>query len=451
MSISEQIAEYVVAAKFSDIPASTLSYTKERILDIAGACLAGSRGWEYSTEVIKGFREFSVGSSTIIGHGERLSCPAAAMVNSAFGHAVELDDGHRNAGVHAGTVVVPTALAVGETLHSSGKEVLVSIILGYDIVYRIARSLNPAQIKKGFHPSASCGTFGAAVAAAKLLGLNKRQVSAALGLAGLQTAGLMEATISGQASKGIMVGHAASAGIISAWLAKQDIVGPDSIFEGKHGIFNTISENVDQESVLRDIGKRFEIVDTYTKLYPTCRHTHPVIESIIDLKKEHHFSEEDICKVVVGTHEVAVRLTGSICTPVVSAEARFSTPFITAVTIREGTVAMQHLETGFLTDENIRKIARLVEVRVDEKINDLFPQKRGAKVEIYLNDGTRLEKTTFTLKGSPDFPVDSTVIDQKFLNCASGIVSQEKISRFITMIEKFEELLDISSIMRLLS
>jgi len=451
MSVSEQMAEFIADAEFNDVPASTLSYTKERILDILGACLAGSRGWEYSAEVVQGFRELAMGSSTIIGRRERLSCPAAAMVNSAFGHAVELDDGHRNAGVHAGTVVVPTALAVGEILHSSGKEVLVSVILGYDIVYRIARSINPAQIKKGFHPSASCGTFGAAAAAARLLGLNKKQISAALGLAGLQTAGLMEATISGQASKGVMVGHAAFAGIISAWLARQNIVGPDSIFEGEHGIFNTMSENIDLESVLKDIGTRFAIVDTYTKLYPTCRHIHPVIESIIDLKNEHSFSEHDICKVVAGTHEVAVNLTGNIYDPVTSAEARFSLPFITAVAIREGTVAMRHLETGYLTDESIRRTARLVEVKVDEKINDLFPGKRGARVEIYLKDGTRLEKTTFALKGSPDLPVDWAVINQKFLGCAAGVLSQESIARLIAMIERFEDLRDAGSIMELLS
>lgn len=449
-SISEQIAGFIAVADFNDIPECTLSYTKERVLDIIGACLAGSRGWQYSTGIVKGLKGLAMGSSTVIGCRERLSCPAAAMVNTAFGHAMELDDGHKNAGVHAGTVVVPTALAVGETLHSSGKEVLASIVLGYEIIYRIARNINPAQITKGFHPSATCGTFGAAAVTAKLLGLNEKQIGAALGLSGLQTAGLMEATISGQASKGVMVGHAAFAGIVSAWLSKEDIVGPDSIFEGRHGVFNTMSEKIDRENVLKGLGTRFEIADTYTKLYPTCRHIHPVIEGIIGLKERYGFSEDDVLEVAVGTHKVAAELTGNIFGPEDSAEARFSTPFITAIALKEGTVGMRHLEAGFLTDPHIREIAQLVRVRVDEEIDSIFPRKRGARVAVVLKDGTRLENTIFDLKGSPGLPVDRDIINNKFIACASGVLPQERISQIIAITDRFEDLEDVGIIMKLL-
>ncbi|MCR4440741.1 MAG: MmgE/PrpD family protein [Peptococcaceae bacterium] len=450
MSLSEKLAGFVAGTDFDDIPANIASYTKERVLDIMAACIAGSRGWEYGAELVKGLKDVAMGFSTVIGRSERLSCPAAAMVNSAFGHAVELDDGHKNAGVHAGTVVVPAALAVGEALRSTGKDVLASIVLGYDIVYRIARSVNPAQIKKGFHPSATCGTFGAAAAAASLLGLDDKQTAAALGLSGMQAAGLMEATLSGQASKCVMVGHAAFAGIVSAWLAKEGLVGPRSILEGQYGIFNTMSEEVDCVSAAGDLGKRFEIVDTYTKLYPTCRHIHPVIESIAALKEECGFSAEDVSRVAVGTHEVAMNLTGHIYEPEDSARARFSIPFISAVVLREGSVGMRHLEPRYLSDPDLKKTARLVEVTVDEEVNRMFPGKRGARVEVFLKDGTRLEKTIYVLKGSPEMPVGWDIICQKFFECASGLMPEKNIFRLVEAIERIEELEDVSRLMELL-
>lgn len=448
--ISRQFADYIAATEFESIPETTVELTKERLIDNIGAGLAGSRSWEFNHRLVKGLKELGSGSATVFGSGEKLSCAAAALANSAFCHSLELDDGHNNAGVHAGAVVIPTALSVGEKMNSSGKELITSIVLGYEVIYRIARSINPNQIRKGFHPSSTCGIFGAAAVAGKLLGLNKDSITNALGLAGLQSAGLMESTLSGQSSKCVMVGHASYAGILSAWLAKEGLQGPSSIFEGKFGFFNTMSEDVQTGNVLEGLGTRFEISDTYTKLYPTCRHIHPAIESVFSLKEEYGFSAEEISRVVVGTHEVAVNMTGRIFEPRDSSEARFSLPYIIAVAIREGSVGVRHLDKSFFSDPILKELSGRVEVRLDREVSGKFPAKRGARVQVILKDGRILEKTTYVLKGSPDLPVDRNEIHKKFFECASGVLKQESAVDFIDAVNGIQDRSDTRVIMKLL-
>lgn len=448
--ISRQFADYIAKTEFGSIPEATVELTKDRLIDNIGAGLAGSRSWEFSHRLLKGLKELGSGSATVFGCEEKLSYAAAALANSAFCHSLELDDGHNNAGVHAGAVVIPTALSVGEKMNSSGKDLITSIVLGYEVIYRIARNINPNQIRKGFHPSSTCGIFGAAAVAAKLLGLDEDGITNALGLAGLHSAGLMEATLSEQSSKCVMVGHASYAGILSAFLAKEGLQGPSSIFEGKFGFFNTMSEDVRVEDVLEGLGTRFEISDTYIKLYPTCRHIHPAIESLFFLKEEYGFSAGEISRVIVGTHEVAVDLTGRIFEPADPSEARFSLPYIAAVAIREGSVGVRHLEKDFFSDPVLRELAGRIEVRLDPEVNGEFPTKRGARVQVILKDGRSLEKTTYVLKGSPDLPVDRNEIHGKFFECASRILKQETAVALIDAVNGIQCHADTRSIMKLI-
>lgn len=449
-SISQKFAYFIQSTYFEDLPDDIVSFTKERILDTISACIAGSYGWEHNKELIKSLACYGLGQGTIIGRKEKASTAAAAMINSTYTHAVELDDGHKNAGVHAGAVVIPAALAVAEQQGSSGKEFLTAVVLGYEVAYRLARHMNPAEIEKGFHPSATCGALGAAAAAAKLLHCDAASIANALGLAGLQAAGLMEATLSAQSSKCVMVGHGALAGVTAAYLAKDGFPGPIQIFEGKSGLLQAMSSNVDIESITAGLGERFEIVDTYVKLYPTCRHVYPAIEGILAIREEYSFDLENIEKIIVGTFPIAVNLTGSIYEPEDSAKARFSAPFSVAVALKEGTVGMNHLDKKSLMRKDLRNLARLVDVRVDEDIVKEFPKKRGAKVQVYLNDGSLFEKTVFKLKGSPDIPVGWDELNQKFMNCSSNVLTKKKSADVIEAIRKLDELASVTQLLSLL-
>lgn len=450
-SISRQFADFIQNISFEDLSDSIVLYTKERILDTLGVCIAGSYGWEHNKALIESLGCFGLGQGTIVGNKNKASTAVAAMINSAFAQSVELDDGHKNAGVHAGAVVIPAALAVAEQQGSSGKEFLTAVVIGYEIVYRLARHMNPAEIEKGFHPTTTCGTIGAAAAAVKLLKCDTESIAAALGLAGLQASGLMEVTLSAQSSKPVMVGHGALAGVAAAYLAQSGLPGPDQIFEGKSGLFQAMSANVDLQGTAAELGVRLEIVDTYVKMYPTLRHIQPAIEGILSLREKFCFTPEDIQRIIVGTFPIAVKLTGTIYKPESIVRARFSMPFAIAVALMEGTEGLTRLEQHLLVRPDLLDLARLVEVRVDEDICREFPKKRGAKVQVYLKDGRLIEKSVFTLKGSPDLPVSWEELRQKFLACASPVYSEEISAVLLNTIKNIDTLNNISQLTRILS
>lgn len=448
MFLTQNFAGFIAETHFKDLPGQVVCQAKERVMDTLGAALAGSRNWEYAEKLKEACRQLGSGPCGVIGGGDRVYSPAhAAMISAAFAHAVELDDGHRNAGCHAGAVVVPTAMVLGQALGRSGKEVVTAVALGYEVVYRIASHVNPEQISKGFHPSSNCGAFGAAAVAGKLMGLDGEQLANALGQAGMLASGTMEATKSGQRSKCVQVGNAAYNGVLAALLARTGMEGCLSALEGPSGLFATQSEGVDAEDVCRGLGEVWSIGDTYNKLYPCCRHAQPGIEAAMDLSAEHHIRPEDVERVWIGTHQVAYDLTGSIKAPKNAGEAKFSLAYGTAVALREHCFGVAHLTEPSFTDAGTLALARRVSVTVDPDVQAVYPRKRGAKVKITLKDGTVYEKELYDLKGSPNYPVGWGELSAKFIANAGAALGGGTASHLLEDLARLEELDSLDPIM----
>lgn len=451
MLITQKFAGFIEQTNYDSLSTETVTLAKERILDTLGSALAGCASWDYRASFIDACRNLGAGDSSII-CSEKKEFPAAraAMINATFAHAIELDDGHKNAGVHAGAVVIPAAFAIGEKLGSSGKDIITAVVIGYEVVYRIASHVNPKQIQKGFHPSGNCGTFGAMAVAGKLMGLNKEQLANGLGFAGLFAAGLMEATQTGQQSKCIQVGNAAYNGISAAYMAQSGMEGTTTVFEGKTGFFNAQSENVDIEDVCRGLGTVFTIGDTYSKLYPTCRHSQPAIEAVLDIIEKECFDCEEVEQVLVGTHQVAYDLTGTIHEPKDAGEAKFSLPYGVALALNEHSVGVCHITPEYWNNPLNKKLAALVQVNVNPEIQAKFPAKRGAKVEIILKDGRRFVRECYDLKGSPNNPVGWRELATKFVGNATGVVSQTNIEQLMQRIADLELEQSVTTVINLL-
>lgn len=452
MFLTQSFARFIAGTRFDDLPEQVVCQARERIMDTLGAALAGSCNWEYAEKLKQACRQLGSGSCGVIGGGGRVYSPAhAAMISATFAHAVELDDGHRNAGCHAGAVVVPTAMVLGQAMGRTGKEVLTAVVLGYEVVYRIASHVNPRQINKGFHPSSNCGAYGAAAVAGKLMGLDGERLANALGQAGMLASGTMEATRSGQRSKCVQVGNAAYNGIMAAYLAQTGMEGCLSALEGPSGLFATQSEDVDAEDVCRGLGRVWSIGDTYNKLYPSCRHAQPGIEAAMDLSAEHQIRPEDVESVRIGTHQVAFDLTGSIKAPKNGGEAKFSLAYGTAVALREHCFGVAHLTEPSYTDAGTLELARRVSVTVDPDVQAVYPQKRGARVRITLKDGTVYEKELYDLKGSPSNPVGWRELSAKFAANAQAALPKENAAKLLKLLEKPDTLENMGSIMELLT
>lgn len=447
----KMLSRFVCHTRYETLPETVVCCVKERIIDIMSAAMAGASLWEKSGEIIKTAKDMELaGNSTVIGRNVTVSFPAAAAINCAYAHSVELDDGHKNAGIHAGAVVVPTALSLAEKIGVGGSEVIAAIVVGYEVAYRFAVSMSPLMIENGYHPSAICGTMGAAAAAASIMKLDCRQTAEALSLSALFASGTMEATHSGQSSKGAMVGHAAFAGINAAVMAKNGFVGPHAPFSGASGLFKIIAGgNVDVEKMLKRIGEEYWIKDTYVKLYPTCRHTHAPIEGAIAICSENDVEWSDIAKAEIGTYPIAYQLTGAEELPSDTQRARFSTRYCVASAMLNRSFGIADLKDDNLRDERRRRLSGLVRVYIDDEVTREFPQRRGARIRIELANGKAFEKTLYDLKGAPENPVDFADLCSKFENMASATLSKVMIEKICEEVANLERLRDIRAFISL--
>lgn len=429
MSYATILADFIANTNYEDIPAETIAVAKERLLDTIGAMIAGRAGWAYGDALIEAMKPLGTGNSPVLGPDRESRFPAAraAMLDATFAHAIELDDGHTFAGVHAGAVIVPTALVMGEELGASGKEVLTAIVLGYETVYRMAVAQSPQLIDHGFHPSATCDTVGAMAVTGKLMKLNAQQLANGLGMSALQAAGLMEATVSGQQSKCVMVGNAAYAGICCAYVARAGLEGSTTAFDGKTGLFQAMSKPIDAEEALKDLGKPFWIGNTYMKMYPTCRPAQPAIEGALNIAKSHIIDPNKVERIEVRTDRTAYTMAGSIVAPRDPGEARFSIAYGIAVVLTDGVFSFHHLTEPYYTNDTYLKTARKVITGIDKAIDSMYPWRRGACVRIIMQDGAAYLSDCFDLRGSPQNPVDHETLQRKFVSLSSGILQHDAI------------------------
>ncbi|WP_458404982.1 MmgE/PrpD family protein [Methanobrevibacter sp.] len=342
--------------------------------------------------------------STVIGTRYKTDVLNAAFVNGVAAHVLELDDGHRGAQIHLGAVIFPTALAISESYDLTGKEFLEGVMVGYEVGILLGKIVNPEHRNRGFHTTATIGTFVAGVVASKLLKLDDEQILNTLGLCGTQAAGLLESDHGGSMGKSLHAGKAVYNGILSAYLARNGFTGSETIFEGKEGFLKTMVYNEDYnieefsfENALKDVGN-VRVRDIYFKKYPFCRHLHSSIDTALKLKASIGEEYDHIENVAIKTYSVAAEHDNF--NPKNVEELKQSLPYAVAIALVVGEVSVdginQLIEYGLLdnysTVDTVNSIKRLVNNMVilsDDKLNELYPNKRPSNVIIKLDKNFR--------------------------------------------------------------
>lgn len=344
--------------------------------------------------------------ATAFGINKKLPVANAAFCMGAIGHSVELDDGHRFGTCHPAVAVIPAALTIGERNQKSFKEIITAIIKGYDAMLRIARSINPSHLNRGFHTTGTAGTIGSAIACAHLLGMDSLSTTYCMSLAGLQSCGLQEMLHDHPSIKPIQAGRAASTGVMAGDLVMLGAKSPRTLFEGKHGWLKAMSDRYSEEALMGELGQRWEILYTYTKLYPTCRHCHPAIDLAIAIREQLlDIDLSGIKSINVKTYSVTLSEVAEKVVPRNFEEALFSMPFSLAIALKEGEVNLHHFSPANLRDESLIKLAKKVHISLDKEIDANYPLHRGAILQIILNDGKSFEKQTQLPKGEPELPL----------------------------------------------
>jgi 2-methylcitrate dehydratase PrpD len=441
--LASQLAKFIHDLKYEDLPGNVVERAKTCFLDYIGVALAGYQS-ELGKKVISIMKSLGgVSESTIIGDGTRIPSVNAAYVNGVLAHIHELDDGHRYAMGHPGAPVISAALAVGERVGASGKELIEAIVAGYEVFIRVGTAVNPSHFRRGFHTTGTCGALAAAAAAGKLLNLDIDELSNAIGIAATQASGLMEVTRGESVIKPLQPARAAQSGVLSALLAQAGLTAPESMLEGESGFFRAYSDECDVTKVLDGLGSIYKIVEVYFKFHASCRHTHPAIDATLELKRKHNISPQDVKEVEVRTYSAAYEVCGKEYEPKTPSTAKFSIPYCIAVALTYGYVNPEFFTFDKIQDREILALAGKVRVVPDPELDKLVPRERGAKVKIYLNSGRFVEAYIRNPYGEPETPPTSNDLKNKFRSLASVTLPTQNINELISIIDYLDNVSDI--------
>jgi len=410
-----KLANFYAPLTVRDIPKHVMEKGRRVLVDFLCETAAGYKEGEFAGIYNLYAREQGGRpDATILCDGSKVPATNAAMAMGIMAHSIELDDGHRWGTSHPAVAVIPAVLALGEKLEASFDEILKGIVIAYDVMLRAARAINPSHLKRGFHSTGTCGSLGAAAGCASLLKLDAEKFAYAVSLGGLQSAGLQEMLHDNPGIKTLQPGKAAFAGILSAELAERGARSPRTLFEGQHGWLKAMcAGEYSEKALVGDLGERWEVLYTYTKLYPTCRHSHAAIDLIREAKSKLDCDETDVGSILIRTYDLGIVEVGQIFAPKTFEEAMFSMPFSLAVALRKGNVTLQDYTPELLGDEALRNLTKNVRIESDARMNEIYPEERGAWIRVELKDGRTFEKGIPVAKGEPENPVDDADLKDK--------------------------------------
>ncbi len=397
MTITTEYAEYVTGLEYEDIPGDVIDYAKILTLDAIGISIGARSRAESSDSFVEGIDSLADGGdATVFATGEQLEPEYAALLNGALIHSLDYDDTHRGASHHPGATVIPAAIATAESLDRSvdGEELLTAIVAGYEINCRLGQAINPeSHYGRGFHGTATCGTFAATAAAAKIAGVSTEELVNAFGLNGSQAAGSMQYLANGSWNKRAHPGLSAHSAILAVRFAEAGFYGTEAPIEGEDGFFNAYSDDSKPELATKDLGEEFELTETGVKPYPCCRYMHAPLDGIFGLIEEGSIDASDVERVVVELAEPGVDLVGRPTerkeNPESFVDAQFSMQFGVALALNVGEASVDSfLEYCDSYGEEFARIMEATEVRSSDAVNDVYPEKWCANVAIETADGT---------------------------------------------------------------
>ncbi|MCH8239132.1 MAG: MmgE/PrpD family protein, partial [Proteobacteria bacterium] len=311
--ITKRLAIFAADLRYEDLPPEIIARAKRLILDLSGIIIRARHDVESTPSLISAVERLGLtdGACSVMGDGRSYAPGAAALINGTLAHSLDFDDTHAEASLHSSAPIVPAALAAAEMSDASGKELIAAMVAGYEIQIRLSLALNPSDhYDRGFHPTATCGIFGAAAAAGKLLGMDADGIRNAFGIALSQAAGSMEFLTDGAWTKRSHVGQAAQNGLICAVMACEGFKGVECAFEGRAGFFNAYAPNPDPDKAVEGLGTHWETMRLAVKPYPSCRYSHAAIDGIVALVKQHDIKADDVEEVEIGVAETGWKVIG---------------------------------------------------------------------------------------------------------------------------------------------
>ena len=419
---SRELASFAANLQARDIPSDVMSRAEDLLVDWFGSAIAGknARPVEIITQFAQsmgGFVGSHSGPSEILVSRKTSSPFLAAMANAAASHVAEQDDVHNGSVFHPATVVFPPALACAQAIGASGEDLLVASVAGYEVGIRVGEFLGRSHYKV-FHTTGTAGTLAAAAAVGRLLKLNPEQMLHAFGSAGTQSAGLWEFLRDAADSKQLHTAHAASTGLMSAYIAQAGFTGAQHILEGKQGMAAGMSSDSDPSKLIDRLGTRWALAETSFKYYASCRHTHPAADALLQVMLANKLAPTDIAKVETLVHQGAIDVLGPVTDPATVHQSKFSMGTVLALVAYYKFAGLQEFDQHFHDDE-ICDFRERVSMTLDPEVDNAYPQRWIGKVKVYLNNGQVLEGRVDEPKGDPGNTLSRAEITDKAMRLAA--------------------------------
>jgi 2-methylcitrate dehydratase PrpD len=450
--VARSFARFVTGLSLDAVPEVVVTQAVRLALDTIGNALAAVPE-DFGVSVVTAVERLGGPSeSTVIGRGAKVSAANAALANGTLAHGLDFDDTREDAIVHTGSVCVPAALAVGEALHASGRQVLEAIIAAVEVMCRVGLAVPGRFHARHYHPTALAGSFAAAAAAGKLFGLAEDQLVHAFGISGSQASGIIEYLTDGSWTKRVHPGWAAHAGITAAVLAESGFTGPETVFEGAHGFYQAFAGGYDDarlSALVASLGRRWEIQALTFKPYPCGSIAHPYMDCALRLRDRHKLQADDIMEIRCRTAEGPVpRLWEPLAAkhaPPNGYAAKFSLPYLIALMIVNGRAGIADFSDRAVRDERVLGLARRVSYEIDPTID--YPRRFIGDVRARLADGRVIVERQEHSRGGPGDPMSREELEAKFRGNAAVVLADEQIERVVDGVTELSALPSLEPLM----
>jgi len=448
---SQKLARYALGLRYEDIPNDVLDIARGHFLDALGIALASST-FDFGAAVLEAARELGTGGQArAVGSATPLPPASAALVNGTLAHGLDFDDTHIGAIYHASAPALAASLAAGEAASSSGRDVLVAYVIAMEVGCRLAGAAPGEFHKRGLHPTAMCGLFAAAVAAARLNDSDETALVSALGLCGSQSGGILE--IGDSWLKRLHPGWAAHAGLVAESLGRKGFKGPSTVLEGVHGFFASHLGQVPSNERLpsHKLGERWHILGLAFKPYPCCHFIHAFVDAALALRDEIQLDqiERIECPLSGPLHHLVAEPRERRIRPTTIYEALFSVPYDVAVALVHGKVDLSTFYDSPLDDPKVLDIASRTHCIQDPDSD--YPNHYPGEVRITLKDGSVRKRREPTSRGTPERRVSRDDISTKFMTNATRAIGQREAERVATAVWNMEGLGNIKQLVSLCS
>jgi 2-methylcitrate dehydratase PrpD len=440
MNETRTLASFICGSRWRDIPAAIRHEGKRALLNWLGCALGGCRDDSVAC-ALAALGEFSgPRHATLIGRSEKLDALNAALINAIASNILDFDDTHLRTVIHPTVPAASAILALAEARPVTGAQFLHAFILGVEAECRIGNAISPGHYDAGWHITTTCGVFGAAAAAGKLLQLNAQQMNWALGIAATQSSGL--SVMLGSMSKSLNMGHAAKNGLMAALLAERDFTSSERGIEAPRGFAHVLAQNPQLSEITQGLGTSWELSGNAYKPFPCGIVLHPVIDGCMQLRHAHSIEPQQIERIDLQVNPLVMVLTGRKA-PMTGLEGKLSVYHAAAAALVHGAAGVQQFTDACVNEPAVLALREKVVPHADTALD-----KVAARVSITLKDRRTLEKHVPHAIGTLERPMSDTDLEHKFKALANDAFGDCRAWDVIELVWSLERINDAASLAR---